>query len=167
MVKQRIAENKKVELKSGDIDLVTETDQQVEKLLIAGLSKQFPNHKFIGEESVAGGSRCDLTNAPTWIIDPIDGTMNFVHTFPHCCISIGLFIEQKPTIGIVYNPNLEQLFTAIKGRGAFLNGKKIHVSGQKELSKAMVCYENGSSREPAKLKVLIENYQTLLPIVHA
>lgn len=135
--------------------------------MISGFSKQFPDHKFIGEESVAGGSQCDLTDAPTWIIDPIDGTMNFVHSFPHCCISIGLFIDQKPVIGIVYNPNLEQLFTAVKGRGAFLNGKKISVSGQTELSKSMLCFENGSSRDVGKIKALIENYEALLPSVHA
>lgn len=160
-------ESKTIETKSGEIDLVTETDQEVEKLLINGLSKQFPDHKFIGEESVAAGSQCDLTDDPTWIIDPIDGTMNFVHTFPHCCISIGLFIDQNPQIGIVYNPTLEQLFTAIRGRGAYLNGKRIHVSEQTELSKAMLCFENGSNKEPEKLKALIENYQALLPVVHA
>lgn len=156
-----------MEIKSDDIDLVTETDQQVEKMLISSLSKQFPDHKFIGEESVAGGSQCNLTNAPTWIIDPIDGTMNFVHGFPHCCISIGLFIEQVPEIGIVYNPVLEQLFTAVKGRGAYLNGKRIKVSGQTDLSKSMLCFENGSSRDPGKIKVLKENYEALLPVVHA
>lgn len=154
-------------MKSGEIDLVTESDQEVEKLLISGLSQQFPDHKFIGEESVAGGSQCDLTNAPTWIIDPIDGTMNFVHSFPHCCISVGLFIDQNPEIGIVYNPSLEQLFTAVRGRGSYLNGKRMQVSGQTELSKAMVFFENGSSREPGKIKALIENYQALLPSVHA
>lgn len=119
------------ETKSGEIDLVTETDQQIEKLLIDSLSKQFPDHKFIGEESVAEGSQCSLTNCPTWIIDPIDGTMNFVHSFPHSCISIALFVNQKPSIGIIYNPVLNQLFTARKGKGAFLNGERITVSGRR------------------------------------
>lgn len=166
LVRERIAENKKIDVKSGEIDLVTETDQQVEKLLITSLSQQFPDHKFIGEESVAGGAQCNLTNAPTWIIDPIDGTLNFVHSFPHCCISIGLFIEQRPEIGIVYNPVLEQLFTAVRGRGAFLNGKRIRVSGQTELSKSMVCFENGTSRDVEKMKAVLENFQTLVPAVH-
>lgn len=166
-MRERIAKSKTIDIKSGDIDLVTETDQEVEKLLINGLSAQFPDHKFIGEESVAAGSQCNLTDDPTWIIDPIDGTMNFVHTFPHCCISIGLFIDQNPEIGIVYNPMLEQLFTAIRGRGAHLNEKRIHVSKQTDLSKAMLCFENGSSKEPEKLKALFDNYQALLPAVHA
>ena len=90
-----------------------------------------PLFRFIGEESVSEGVKCDLTEYPTWIIDPVDGTMNFVHTNPNCCISIGLSINKEIHIGIVYCPSLNLMFTAIKGRGAFLNGKKINVSGEK------------------------------------
>lgn len=70
----------------------------------------------------------ELTNAPTWIIDPIDGTTNFVHSFPHTCISVALAVNKKLEIGIVYNPVLEQMFTARRGQGAFLNGKRIKSS---------------------------------------
>lgn len=77
------------------------------------------------------GEKIELTNAPTWIIDPIDGTMNFVHGLPHTCISVALLINKTTEIGIVYNPVLEQLFTARKGQGAFLNGAPIHVSDKK------------------------------------
>lgn len=87
--------------------------------------------RFIGEESTASGQKIELTDAPTWIIDPIDGTMNFVHGLPHTCISVALLIDKVAEIGIVYNPILEQLFTARKGQGAFLNGAPIHVSGEK------------------------------------
>lgn len=77
------------------------------------------------------GQKIELTNAPTWIIDPIDGTMNFVHGLPHTCISVALLINKTAEIGIIYNPILEQLFTARKGQGAFLNGAPIHVSDKK------------------------------------
>lgn len=70
----------------------------------------------------------ELTNAPTWIIDPIDGTTNFVHSFPHTCISVALVVNKTLEIGIVYNPVLKQLFTARRGKGAFLNGKPIRSS---------------------------------------
>lgn len=70
----------------------------------------------------------ELTDAPTWIIDPIDGTTNFVHSFPHTCISIALAVDKELEIGIVYNPILEQLFTARRGHGAFLNEKPIKSS---------------------------------------
>lgn len=69
-----------------------------------------------------------LTDAPTWIIDPIDGTTNFIHGFPHTCVVIALAINKEIVIGIVYNPLLEQFFTAKKGEGAFLNGEPIKAS---------------------------------------
>lgn len=142
--------------------MVTETDQAVEKLLIENLSNHFPGHKYIGEESVSAGSQCVLTDAPTWIIDPIDGTMNFVHSFPHSCISLALFISQKPEIAIIYNPVLDQLFTAQKGKGAFLNGKPIKVSDKTSLTDSLIMMEFGTSRDPEKAKVMLENQQKLM-----
>ncbi|KAJ8929002.1 hypothetical protein NQ314_018361 [Rhamnusium bicolor] len=167
LIQEKISSrNKFIEMKSNEIDLVTETDQQVEKLLIDGLSEEFPQHKFIGEESVSSGSQCCLTNVPTWIIDPIDGTMNFVHSFPHSCVSIALFINQKPEIGIIYNPMLNQLFTARRGKGAFLNGEPISVSGKTTLSDALIMMEFGTSRDPEKGTVVLENQKLLMPQVH-
>lgn len=87
--------------------------------------------RFIGEEATSLGTKVELTDAPTWIIDPIDGTMNFVHSLPHTCISIALLINKTPEIGVVYNPILEQFFSARRGQGAFLNGAPIRVSGEK------------------------------------
>jgi len=107
--------------KKNSVDLVTETDQAVEKLVIERISSTFPDHKFIGEESYAGGERPDLTDAPTWIVDPIDGTTNFVHGFPFVCISIGFCVDKIPTVGVIYNPFLDQLYQAVRGHGAFLN----------------------------------------------
>ena len=72
-----------------------------------------------------------MTDAPTWIIDPVDGTMNFVHGYPNVCVSIGLTIEKIPVIGIIYIPVSDMFFSAIKGKGAYLNGKPIHVSKTK------------------------------------
>ncbi|KAF5278925.1 hypothetical protein FQR65_LT15484 [Abscondita terminalis] len=166
LIKERINQKKSVEMKSCDIDFVTETDKQVEQLLIKGLSDKFADHKFIGEEGVSEGGQCVLTDAPTWIIDPVDGTLNFVHGFPHSCISIGLFINRTPEIGIVYNPMLEQLFTAKKGHGAYLNGNPIKVSGHTDLSQALIMFENGTSREKDRYGVVCENHKKLMPIVH-
>lgn len=90
------------------------------------------NCRFIGEESTSETNhRVELTDAPTWIIDPVDGTMNFVHAMPHTCISIALYVNKVPEIGIVYNPVLEQFFSARRGQGAFHNGAPIRVSGEK------------------------------------
>lgn len=166
LIREKISISKNIAVKSSDIDLVTETDQQVEKLLIENLSKDFPDHLFIGEESVAGGSQCKLTDAPTWIIDPIDGTMNFVHSFPHSCISIALFIEKKPEIAVIYNPMLDQLFTARRGQGAYLNGKRIQVSKETSLSKALIMMEFGTSRDPDRIKTVQANQHVLITQVH-
>ena len=86
--------------------------------------------RFLAEESYPGPGKFILTNDPTWIIDPIDGTTNFVHGLPMIAISIALFIDSAPVVGIIYNPITEQLYTAVKGQGAFLNGSPIKVSGQ-------------------------------------
>jgi fructose-1,6-bisphosphatase/inositol monophosphatase family enzyme len=83
--------------------------------------------------------KCVLTDAPTWIIDPVDGTMNFVHSLPLIAISIGLLIDKKPVIGIICNPILKQTYTAKVGQGAFLNGNKINVSG--ETGKAIITFK--------------------------
>ncbi|VDP36499.1 unnamed protein product [Soboliphyme baturini] len=116
------------ETKSSSIDLVTEIDRNVEALLVNGLKAEFPDHTFIGEESTALGKHEKFTDSPTWLIDPIDGTTNFVHRLPFVCISVGFYVNKRPSFGIIYNPILEDLFTARQGQGAYKNGFPIHVS---------------------------------------
>jgi fructose-1,6-bisphosphatase/inositol monophosphatase family enzyme len=132
-----------VHTKASATDLVTETDRAVEALLISGLKSAFPECQFIGEESVAAGQKYTLTNAPTFIIDPIDGTTNFVHRIPHIAICVGLTIDKEPVLGIVYNPISDECFTAIKGRGAFKNGLPINVSHAEALNKSVICTSLG------------------------
>ena len=115
-----------VDTKISDIDLVTQYDHACEKAIIAHIKASYPDHKFIAEESADG--KYDLDDAVTWCIDPIDGTMNFVHQVPRCCVSIGVAIKKELVIGVVYNICRSELFHAIKGRGAFLNDQPIHVS---------------------------------------
>ncbi|XP_001599426.1 inositol monophosphatase 1 [Nasonia vitripennis] len=166
LIRENISRQKNIQVKSCDVDLVTETDQMVEKLLMDGISAKFPDHKFIGEETTAQGHKVELTDAPTWIIDPVDGTMNFVHSMPHTCISIALYVNKVAEIGIVYNPVIEQFFSARRGQGAFLNGALIHVSGETELNKALVMMELGTSRDPEKMRIVMENLKTMTPLVH-
>ncbi|GLH08698.1 Inositol-1-monophosphatase [Gryllus bimaculatus] len=122
--------------------------------------------RYIGEESVADGQLIELTDNPTWIIDPIDGTMNFIHGYPNFCISIGLWIKKKPYIGIVYNPILELMFTAQIGKGAFLNGNCISTSSVTELDKALMLTEFGNTRTPESMSMVMENLRRLLPLTH-
>ena len=132
------------EEKTCSSDVVTKTDLEVEKLLFDRIREVYPTHALIGEESVCDS--CNLTAVPTWIIDPIDGTSNFVHGFPFVAVSIGLWVDKKPAVGVVYNVMLDKMYAAFRGGGATLNGEKIHVSGQTELSKAFILCEWGSQR---------------------
>merc|ERR1712183_1027804 len=121
--------------------------QEVERMLIAGLREQYPDTRFIGEESVAGGAKCELTDHKTWVIDPIDGTTNFVSSNPNICTILALLVSKQPQFCIVFNPILNQLWTAKVGHGAFYNGEKIRVSSCNQLSNALLIQEMGSSSE--------------------
>ncbi|KAI5635443.1 inositol monophosphatase family domain-containing protein [Phthorimaea operculella] len=166
LITEHISGCKVFETKSSAIDLVTEVDKKVERALIEGLSNTFPAHKFIGEESCADGAKCVLADDPTWIIDPVDGTLNFVHGFPHSCISLGLCINKESVAGIIYNPLLQQLFTARKGRGAFLNDRRIHVSKTKELKDALVAFEAGTSTDEGRRAAVFENFKRVITKAH-
>jgi len=106
--------------KKNSVDLVTEYDVRVEELVKKELNNQYPTFQFIGEESYSAGDRCPLTDEPTFCVDPIDGTTNFIHGFPFACISLGLIYERRPILGVIYNPFLNHLYTGIKGQGSFL-----------------------------------------------
>eukprot|EP00252_Welwitschia_mirabilis_P024786 TRINITY_DN7480_c0_g1_i1.p1 TRINITY_DN7480_c0_g1~~TRINITY_DN7480_c0_g1_i1.p1 ORF type:complete len:338 (-),score=49.96 TRINITY_DN7480_c0_g1_i1:296-1309(-) len=146
MISTNFNKDKNVEHK-GKVDLVTETDKACEDLVFRFLKDKYPNHKFIGEESSAVNGTDELSDLPTWIIDPVDGTTNFVHRFPFVCISIGLTISKIPTVGVVYNPILGELFTAVRGRGAFLNGIPIKSSSNSDLGSALLAAEIGTKRD--------------------
>ncbi|XP_035743383.1 inositol monophosphatase 3-like isoform X1 [Vespa mandarinia] len=137
---------KVVETKWIEKDLVTNFDHKIEEFLINALNKEFPDHKFIGEETIGLSILPELTDSPTWLIDPIDGTVNFVHSFSQYCISVGLAICKEIVLGIIYNPVNCELYTAKKGQGAFLNEKPIRVSKVTELKKSLLAFEVGSLR---------------------
>ncbi|XP_054800196.1 inositol-phosphate phosphatase-like isoform X2 [Prosopis cineraria] len=145
IIRKSFYQTKNVEHK-GQVDLVTETDKACEDLIFNHLGKLYPTHKFIGEETSAVLGAAELTDEHTWIVDPLDGTTNFVHGFPFVCVSIGLTIQKVPTVGVVYNPILNELFTAIRGRGAFLNGNPIKASSQTELISSLLATEVRSVR---------------------
>lgn len=142
VIREAIKTSKQIETKAGDWDLVTQYDKKVEEILMHNIATEFPTHKFIAEETVSSANYLpELTDEPTWIIDPIDGTTNFVHGFPFTCISIALVVKKELEIGIVYNPLLEQLFTARRACGAFLNGNPIKSSKVEELQNSLLCLE--------------------------
>ncbi|XP_053349508.1 inositol monophosphatase 2 [Clarias gariepinus] len=162
MVRVSVMQEKRVSSKSTPADLVTEADQQVEELIISTLREKFPSHRFIGEESSAAGEKCVLTDNPTWIIDPIDGTCNFVHSFPMVAVSIGFAVKKQLEFGVIYHCFDGTLYTGRRGHGAFCNGVRIHVSKQKDISKALILTEIGAKRDPHTLDIFLGNMKHFL-----
>ncbi|KAF4662392.1 Inositol monophosphatase 1 [Perkinsus olseni] len=133
---------KHVDCKVSAADLVTETDVAVERFLIERIASSFPTHKFLAEES----SREDdqLSSDPTWVIDPIDGTTNFVCTFPQCATSIAFAMDKEIRLACVFNPITDEMWYASLGNGAYYvpaegsEAVKIHTSGKTELGDSLV-----------------------------
>lgn len=118
----------------GETNIVTEADCMSEKLLIRGIRKGFPQHDILTEESAGIQSGSDFR----WIIDPLDGTTNYAHGYPVFCVSIALEIEGIIRCGAIYNPVLDEMFTAEAEGGAFLNGRPLAVSSTAELSRSLL-----------------------------
>ncbi|KAF5025992.1 hypothetical protein F66182_1894 [Fusarium sp. NRRL 66182] len=109
--------------KENSVDLVTQTDNDVENFIRTSIASKYPDHAFLGEESYsAGASRKYLVDDhPTWVVDPLDGTVNFTHLFPMFCVSIALVVNGIPVIGIINAPFIRQFFSSCSGQGAWLN----------------------------------------------
>jgi myo-inositol-1(or 4)-monophosphatase len=114
-------------------DFVSVIDKEAERVIIAMLAAQFPDHAFKAEESGDAG-----TSRYTWVIDPLDGTTNFLHGIPYYCVSIALQIDDTVVVGVVFDPTSGRLFTATRGHGAFLDGVRIHVSARPGLDEAVL-----------------------------
>lgn len=136
------SKDEKIIYNKGNWDFVTNYDHKIEKIFIDSLSKEFPDHKIIAEETIHAMEKMpELTDAPTWFLDPIDGTINFIHLFPYFSISVALTVCKELVLGIIYDPWNSELYTAIKGKGAFLNGKPICTSKVSEMKEALFLYE--------------------------
>ena len=138
------AEAFRVEQKEGHANFVTSVDEEVQRFLTQKLLALLPGSELIGEEQ----ENAPLTDAPTWVIDPLDGTTNFIHDYRFSSVSVALLQNGRPVIGAVLQPYTDELFYAEKGKGAFLNGKPIHVS-EKTIGQALVGF--GTSPYEAEL----------------
>lgn len=119
-------QNHKIITKGTSIDLVTAVDKECDELIVSTLRKNNANDQFLTEESFVEGTPANLSN--TWVIDPLDGTTNYAHGFPHFAVSIAYFRAGLPIVGVIYDPFKKELFYAIRNRGAFLNDEPIFVS---------------------------------------
>ena len=162
--------NTSIEIKdSNPTDLVTVVDKNVEEYLFSSLKELYPSFLFIGEETVSSSEskKVNLTDTPTWVIDPVDGTTNFVHGFPLVCICVGLMVKKDPVLGIIYNPILNELYYGIKGKGAFMNDKKLPLIKNNPLNtlqKSLILTEFGPFFGKNKMDVKMRNLNNLLSI---
>ena len=142
----------------GLVDLVTDVDVQSEREISAAIQAAFPTHAILGEE---GGVKvgADTDTRYRWIIDPLDGTTNYAHGFPLFCVSIGLEIDHRLTLGVAYAPTLDELFVAEAGHGATLNGRLINVSGTQDLRQAMLA--TGFPYDRSQLPMALRSFEAL------
>lgn len=122
----------------GRFDLVTDADLASQKTIHEYLAGLFPDHAFLGEEDTGPKSRPGAGAPPTWIVDPIDGTTNYVHDCPLYCVSIGLQIDGDLVVGVVLDPSRNEMFHAAKGAGAWLNDRRLCTSSAERLEEALV-----------------------------
>jgi myo-inositol-1(or 4)-monophosphatase len=137
LIAERLGRSSKVHNK-GEIELLTESDLASEKLIIDRIRTFHPRHSILAEESgeSAGGEQ---QSEWKWIIDPLDGTTNYAHGYPCFCVSIALEHNGEMELGVVYDPMRDEMFTAERGQGAALNGRRIHVSQIDNLNRALLC----------------------------
>lgn len=155
VLRDRLSLDRTIDYK-GTIDLVTDADRASEALIASAITTRFPDHRFVGEESTfLSGDVPGGTERYSWIVDPLDGTTNYAHRYPHFAVSIGLEYAGEIILGVVYDPMLDELFVAERGKGATLNGNPIHVSTTEKLERSLLgtgfAYEAEERQENARI----------------
>ena len=123
-----------IDRKSTSIDLVTEIDHRSEEMIVGFLRQEYPGHAILAEESGEFGQESEYR----WVIDPVDGTTNYAQGLPIFAVSIALEYRQEAILGIVYEPVTDEMFTALRGQGAYLNGKRVRVSDKTSLTECVL-----------------------------
>jgi len=143
---------------SNRAELVSEIDLMAERAIIDHLDSSYPEFNVLSEEAGNLGRDSDFC----WIIDPLDGTHNFLHGHPHCCVSIALKYKKEVIVGVIYDALRNELFTARKGAGAQLDGRRIRVSGTSRLSNSLLC-TNNPYQQGAQTKIWLKTFAALMP----
>ncbi|HLN64868.1 MAG TPA: inositol monophosphatase family protein [Symbiobacteriaceae bacterium] len=158
-----------LETKASATDLVTNVDRECERRIAEVLLTAFPDHFLLGEEGTADQARrverdADLTQVEyLWVCDPIDGTINFIHGIPGSTVSICLAVRGEPVLGVVYDPARDELFHAVKGHGAFVNGQPMRVRSETVLKESLVA--TGFSSRPSMREKNVHDLLTMTPLV--
>jgi myo-inositol-1(or 4)-monophosphatase len=167
-IKSKLGDFNSVDVKYSPHDLVTEVDKGAEMMIRKLIMTHFPQHSFLGEEGVEPGPAASakaLQNVShaeyLWIVDPIDGTTNFIHGFPFYSVSIALAHKGEVIVGVVYDVARDELFVAEKGKGAYVHGKKMEVSAESKLSDSLIATGFPADRNGA-LPVNMSGIQALV-----
>ena len=168
-ISREIIDSSTEEKDANPTDLVTQVDKSVEQFLFSSLRNLYPTFDLIGEETVSSSEskKVNLTDKPTWVIDPVDGTTNFVHGFPFVCICVGLCVNKKPVLGVVYNPIYDEFYWGIEGKGSYLNDKKLPLIKNtpiKSIQKSLFITEYGYFLGKEKLDIKVGNAKSVLSI---
>ena len=155
-VLQRLREGFEVREK-GLSDLVTTADLEAQQAIRESIHARFPDHDFMGEEDEDRPSRESLCR---WIVDPLDGTTNYVHGHPFYSVSIALTVKSELAVGVIFDPNRDECFVASVGQGATLNGRRIHVSSQPELRRSLLV--TGFPADVAQSKRNVDYFVTMI-----
>lgn len=157
-IKMKLGTTGQPDFKYSRQDLVTEADKGAERLVRNLIATHFPDHSFLGEEGVEPGPEASaaalreaLEAEYLWIVDPIDGTTNFVHGFPFFAVSIALARNGRVIVGVVYDPVRDELFVAERGKGAYVRGKRLKVSAERTLGESLLA--TGFSANPAVMRI--------------
>lgn len=144
-IKTRLGTVKQLNTKSAVSDLVTEVDKGAESMIRKLIFTHFPDHAILGEEGVEPGPEASAQALEKyaeeeylWIVDPVDGTTNFVHGFPFFSVSIALAHKGEVIVGVIYDPSRDEMFVAEKGKGAYVHGKRMQVSGEAKLEESLL-----------------------------
>jgi myo-inositol-1(or 4)-monophosphatase len=170
-IKSKIGSITQLDTKYSMQDLVTEVDKGAERMIRNLIATHFPNHSFLGEEGVEPGPEAsakaleEMGDAEyLWIVDPVDGTTNYVHGFPFYSVSIALAYRGQVIVGVVYDPSRDELFVAERGKGAYVHGRKMSVSSEKTLSQSLIA--TGFPADPiVALPANLKSMQALAPKV--
>ncbi|SBS35054.1 Inositol-1-monophosphatase [Marinomonas spartinae] len=144
----------------ADHELVTSADLAVDAYICQQITQTFPDHVILSEESSPKLALAELANKPVWVIDPIDGTVNFAHGHRHVAVSIGLYLAGERVLGVVNAPFLEECFWAVKGKGAYLNDERLFVSQQTQCRNALVA--TGFPYDKSTLPSIIRRVSVIL-----
>ncbi|KAB7764882.1 inositol monophosphatase family protein [Xanthomonas maliensis] len=145
-------------VQKGRMDYASEVDADAEKVIVKELKRGYPDYAVFGEE---GGAQGGSNSRYTWVIDPLDGTSNYLRGFPHYCVSIALVENGEPTDAVIFDPLRNELFTASRGAGAVLNDRRIRISDRKDLEGAMV-HTGFPPRERARASAQLKCVDALL-----